>query len=364
MGDLDPRMQGARERIRLDWSDARSAAVAEALERRRHRRKVLRTTAGAMTAVALALGGLLATRSRFASLAQPSQRLADGTSIWTLDPSSQVVTRSTAPGRTVVEVVRGGARFVVTHNPRRTFRVEAGDVAIEDLGTTFTVERLGSATRVSVTEGRVRVLVGEARAELGAGESEIFARPPAPLAAPPAPVPVPVEEEPAPRAAIPHPSAPALAKVGRRVADRWKTLAEAGQFEQAFSEAPADSLTDAGDLLLFADVARMSRHPQPAADVLSRLLETRAADPRAPLAAFTLGRTLLEELGRPQEAAEAFARAEAAGGPLAADALAREVQAWAQAGDDERARASAQRYVARYPDGSRLRSVRRYGGLE
>jgi transmembrane sensor len=123
---------------------------------------------------------------------------------------------------------------------------------------------------------------------------------------------------------------------------------------------------DVGDLLLAADVARMSHHPAQAVDPLRRAVGSHRSDPRAPLAAFTLGRVLLDELGRPREAADAFAdaRALAPGGPLAEDALAREVEAASRAGDASRANARAQLYVTTYPSGARIRSVRRYGGLE
>ncbi|MEO7092617.1 MAG: hypothetical protein ABI175_05150, partial [Polyangiales bacterium] len=91
-----------------------------------------------------------------------------------------------------------------------------------------------------------------------------------------------------------------------------------------------------------------------------------SGDPRAPLAAFTLGRVLLEELGQPGQAAEAFAKARALGGagPLAEDALAREVEAWWRAGATDKAHERAEEYVKVYPKGLRIRSVRKYGGLE
>jgi len=50
-------------------------------------------------------------------------------------------------------------------------------------------------------------------------------------------------------------------------------------------------------------------------------------------AAFTLGRVLLDELGRPSEAVDAFPLARSSGGPLAEDALAREVEALSRAGE-------------------------------
>jgi hypothetical protein len=40
------------------------------------------------------------------------------------------------------------------------------------------------------------------------------------------------------------------------------------------------------------------------------------------------------------------------------------VEAWSRAGEMGRARARAEDYLRRFPDGSRVRSVHRYGGLE
>ena len=92
------------------------------------------------------------------------------------------------------------------------------------------------------------------------------------------------------------------------------------------------------DLLLAGDVARLSGHAAAAVAPLSRAVTLHPGDPRAPLAAFTLGRVHLEDLGAPRDAAIAFARARelAPDGPLAEDALAREVEAWSRAGEAER----------------------------
>ena len=77
-----------------------------------------------------------------------------------------------------------------------------------------------------------------------------------------------------------------------------------------------------------------------------------------------LGRVLLEDLGRPAEAAAAFLKAQGTSSPLDEDALAREVEAWARAGDRERARARAELYFTRYPLGTRARAVRSASGIE
>jgi transmembrane sensor len=146
--------------------------------------------------------------------------------------------------------------------------------------------------------------------------------------------------------------------------------AERGDFDSAYqqlSQGGNAQVEDVpNDLLLAADVNRLSGHPAGAVPLLRRVVKDHEKDPRAPLAAFTLGRVLLDELGQPQAAAEAFARSRSldAAGPLAADALAREVEAWSRAGDLSRARSTAEEYVRKYPKGGRLSSVRRFGGLD
>jgi transmembrane sensor len=89
-------------------------------------------------------------------------------------------------------------------------------------------------------------------------------------------------------------------------------------------------------------------------------------DPHAPVAAFTIGRLLLESLGQPRQAAASFERARvlANGAPLAEDALAREVEAWASAGEPALAHRRAELYRQLYPNGARRGAVMRVGGLD
>jgi TolA-binding protein len=123
--------------------------------------------------------------------------------------------------------------------------------------------------------------------------------------------------------------------------------------------------SDAEELMEAADAARLSNQPRAAADYLRRVLRDHTASPVAPLAGFTLGRVLLESLGQPSEAAEAFAlaRSIAPQGSLAQDALAREVEALSKAGHSREAYSRAQLYAHSYPSGRRLRAVRLLGGL-
>ena len=105
--------------------------------------------------------------------------------------------------------------------------------------------------------------------------------------------------------------------------------------------------------MLAADTARRSGHVSRAPRYLRAIIDEHPEHAMAPVAAFTLGRIYLESLGRPRDAAMAFARARAleTKGPLAADALAREVKAWTRAKNSAKARDAARLYLRRYPSG-------------
>jgi transmembrane sensor len=246
-------------------------------------------------------------------------------------------------------VLRAGkARFVVPHDPARRFRVRAGAVVIEDLGTVFTVAIAGDGTvSVEVEEGRVRVHHAGTELDVSAGERRELA-------------PEVVGEGTGARGADAPPATPPGVP-------QWRALAESGRYDDAYqalrSAGPGTPRDDATELLVAADAARLGGHPAEAVPYLQRVVRSHARDPRAPLAAFTLGRVLLDDLGRPAEAADAFERARVAGGVLAEDALAREVEACSRAGDAPRARSLAQEYVRSYPQGRRSRAVAKWGGL-
>ena len=113
--------------------------------------------------------------------------------------------------------------------------------------------------------------------------------------------------------------------------------------------------------MLAADAARLSGHPEQAVGYLRRVSTEHSSDSRAPLAAFTLGRLLLSQLGRPGEAAEAFALARRLrpAGSLSEDALAREAEARQRAGSGSRARALASEYLTSYPRGKHHSTMQR-----
>jgi TolA-binding protein len=222
---------------------------------------------------------------------------------------------------------------------------------------------------------------------LYAGETGTF--PPAvpspvvePAVAPPAAAGEVAEPEPAaPAEQLPRPPAreramqpgtaarPSAGRVGAPVASAGTAVpaaAPASTGQVPVATGAASAAADVVDSLLSAaDGARRARRPGDAAAALRRVIDQHPGDQRAPLAAFTLGRLLLEDLHEPGQAAQAYARARALAprGPLAEHALAREVESWAAAGNTTRAQAAARAYLGEYPDGSRARSVKELSGL-
>jgi transmembrane sensor len=352
MDDLSREMQSALGHVKAEWDVDVGAGE---FGRRRRRRARLRVAAGVTAMVLVAAGGLLWLRR--APVAPPAiatrdpvLHFEDGS---TATPTSADSLLSKLDGASF-ELVRGGARMVAKPAPELVIRMHRGPMLIlSSRGAVFATDRIDDRLRVAVEDGEVRVGWGADSRVLGAGESGMFPPDPPPPVAPLAGD----DERPAPRHPKPKPPEPS-----------WRNLAREGDYDQAYeamhrSAPPRD---EPEELLLAADVARLSHHPAEALDPLGKIVRDHHDDARAPLAAFTLGRVLLDDLGRPREAADAFARAEslAPAGALFEDAVAREVEAWSRAGDTNRARARAEDYLKRFPDGRRQRAVRRFGGID
>jgi len=410
MADLSQQVQSAGSHVTAHWTPQRAQDVLMQLQAQKGKRRQQRKVGVVLLLLAVIGGGLLGLRRPvpMSPLAQPAGKdegkvvqLSDGSLASTLDSSSRLTLLSTQPDQVRI-LLRGAASFQVAKNPKRLYRVETERVAVEVLGTRFVVkELLDRRVHVAVAEGRVRVLWDKQQRELGPGSSSEF---PIPLehpqpdsgTAPPLPasdsaVPVEAAREasvaaaestsrpgfvPLRAARVSAVGSPKLGLVPAAPApESWKSLAEQGKFELAYHQAFKRNSTDGflrdgdldpADLLLLADVARFSAHPSDAVAPLQQLLRQHPKDPRSPLASFTLGRILLDDLGQPREAAQSFRHAEELDpeGPLSQDALGREVEAWSRAGEQSAARSRAEEYVRRYPSGRRLRSVRRYGDLD
>jgi len=304
-------------RVQPEWSSERAGRARRGIARKAARRRAAIVMGSlAMTAAVAILG------ARFTSHAAPAMAAA-ASKVEPAKVTTVVEERTTtatplsaeakleAQGDRAYVLRAGSARFVVAHDAQHPFTVHAGDVVVEDVGTIFTVSYV-SAERleVSVTEGSVRVDHDGAQSSLSAGER--------------------IEVD-----AHAHPVV--------------KTVA-----------AKPVARDDVAPLLQSADDARATGHPELAVAPLRKIIAEHASDSRAGLAAFTLGRVLLDELNRPKEAADAFATARAHGGPMAADALGREVVARSRAGEPSRASELAGEYLRLYPRGDRAREVERF----
>ena len=71
----------------------------------------------------------------------------------------------------MIELVQGEALFNVQHDTQRPFRVLAGGVAVQAVGTQFNVHRGAQATTVAVLEGIVQVSPVDAAAAGGANQT-------------------------------------------------------------------------------------------------------------------------------------------------------------------------------------------------
>ena len=278
----------------------------------------------------------------------------------------------------VLALRRGFSQFDIRPGGSRRWHIESGGVTVEVVGTRFSVERTDRSVQVAVQRGRVLVRgqgVADQVQSLEAGKSllvqlatpdnrelpvlESPVRPPQPsITAAPARVrtmAVPT------RTVAPSPTLDWHGAVTRQDWNQaWKSLGNEGVAREA---AHTD---DVADLLALADIARLSGHPQQALAPLRQIVGSHSNDPRSAMAAFTLGRVLMDALGQPVQASFAFERALTLRLPasLAEDALARLVESHAKAGATSQARAAANAYRASYPSGRRLANVNHWSPQE
>lgn len=346
MRDPDSRISRLRGLIRISWSEARTVEIRRRVGQTRRRRQLMRLGATAVITIGFLIWALRPastphsvelhrTTPTTPHVEPPTNdrtlRLHDQSIARALDAATQLHVREDTQSRTVVEVVQGAAQFDVVRRPERLFRVDAGRVIVEVLGTLFTVERGLEQVTVSVQRGRVRVSWDGHFRELAAGERDSFP---------------PVER--------------------RAISETPPLRHSSTDIKRAPRMSTRMPIRSASELLQAAAIARHSGSPQAAIAPLQELLRHHQTDARAPMAAFILGKLQLESTHQPQAAARSFALCQSLDldGPLAEDALSREVKAWDLAGDRARAQSRAEIYLRRYPQGIGLAAVRRHGHLQ
>jgi transmembrane sensor len=368
------KVEEAFRHIQVQWNGARTENNLGLARQRIRRRGRTRVAASALllgAAIALGVSYRLLpggrengkTPSVVQDLVGRGLRFSDGSSARMLDDRSQVEVVAVTARAIDLRLTSGRGEFDVVPDPSRTFAVHVDGIAVRVLGTRFRVEREDRGAYVSVYRGKVEVRWPGGARVLAQGQTGHFPEDVAETSS---------ETEGSSRGepAAPVPSATEISRSAAPASRaRFHALAMRGRYAEAYRVlVGAPGVVDSGaeDLMLAADAARLSGHPAEATPYLQQIVRKYRSDERAPLAAFTLGRILLYQLGRPAEAADAFAlvRKLLSEGPLSADALAREAEAADRAGQRERARGLAEDYAAKYPTGRRLESVRRYGQFE
>jgi transmembrane sensor len=394
MNDPGLRIAKMRSLIQVRWTDARTSRVKRKVIQCQRRQYVFRGCCATAIVLLALLAGVHFRQSlmpRPTAARAPTSLQGEARSLWLHDHSwaSPLNTAGVlrvledGPQRTVLEVVQGAAAFDVVHRPERLFRVEAGRVSVEVLGTAFTVEREAGQVTVTVQRGRVRVRWDGYKRELDAGHHESFPPAEEPAEREPETTELGVDQASVPSLTEPDLSpgeAPFIEHAPARPLCPWPGNAI---IEQQIPAHPCSvpskqrslvglkasgipvQLRQAALLFESADAARRERHPAAAQAPLQALLRDYRMDPLAPMAAFILGKLQIEDLGQPEAAARSFALSQTLDpdGPLAEDALAREVQAWDTAGQRDHARERAEVYLRRYPRGIRPEAVRRHGHL-
>lgn len=306
-------------------------------------------------------------------------RFSEGTLV-TLAPGARLrVTETSSHGATLL-IERGSLHAAITHRDADTrWSVQAGPFEVRVTGTSFDA-RWDPATEtfeLTMLEGSVvvsgprlpsgrsvvageQLIVSTNRMELRAGA---VPPPPSalPSAAPPASCASPASSSPAPAPttsaiASDVPAIATVAPTSSADADAsWKALARAGKYRDAMNAAEAAGFStevaraSSSELLALADAARFAGRPARAKEALLAMRKRFGARGSS---AFLLGKISADQLGAPGEAVTWFETylQEESGGPLAEQALGRVLEIRKK--DPGAARVTAERYLARYPNGA------------
>jgi TolA-binding protein len=247
-----------------------------------------------------------------------------------------------------------GTRFDLrwdSASQRFSIKVREGSVGVA--GSIVGAERAvraGETLVASVAEGRFDLINGNERLDVpsdAAGlipstDDATFADPGAPSGNVPA---------------SPEPTGPETRS--KDAGGGWRELAKQGDLRQAFAIADAlgfqgvcESATPA-ELLVLGDAARVSGRADRASEALFTLRRRYPNDPRRAAAAFALGKVAFDQRRAYAQAAEWFSTCvrEQPTGPLAREALGRQIEALRNGGDGTAAKRAARQYLSRYPDG-------------
>ncbi|WP_394835177.1 FecR domain-containing protein [Pendulispora rubella] len=278
--------------------------------------------------------------------------LSDGSRV-TLAPNTHLEVLENSGDAFVTALRRGRSSFDVKPGGSRRWVIECGLATVEVVGTAFSIQRDGDKVDVVVERGIVSVrgeLVPGRERRLTAGERIRVAAT--------------AEEEAVDAGAAEDGGGFEMKMTVRRFEPEPEPAHvdehehEHGQVNEHEQVAPV--VDEVGGMLREADRAQKAGDKKRAAEVLHKVVREAHGDPRAAFAAFSLARLTMED--DPRAAAAALAAMLDAGVPrgLEEDVRARCVEAYARAGDPEKARAAAAEYERRFPEGTRGEEVRRW----
>jgi ferric-dicitrate binding protein FerR (iron transport regulator)/TolA-binding protein len=283
----------------------------------------------------------------------------------------------------VVELRRDGARVTlesgrakvhVVHRQNARWSFSAGPYDVRVIGTRFVLDWNPDAQTFALTlsEGRVEVSGGSLPTAVVVVEGQALQvdhRAGSMRLAKDSPVPVPLAEEPNSGAAVAEPIGSANPDADSRPSDRrrppreerstWLELATAGKYGEALAAAEDEGFgkicerAALSELVTLAQAARFAKNTARSGQALQAARTRFAADPKAEVATFLLGRLALE--GRDYVAAERHFRdylTKNPRGPLAADVHGRLLETLEDGGHHESARNEATRYLEQFPHGS------------
>lgn len=268
--------------------------------------------------------------TRAASLEVPL-RFVDGTRV-VVKPQAVADLRAVTPHGATIALERGTIDVDVVHTDTSRWDVIAGQFDIRVTGTRFdaTWDPQTKQLTVAMMQGTVRVSGPCVDEPLSAPTTKVFTCGDVPTIAATA-------LPPAPASASGKPAAPAKGAA---------TTTSAAQASSAAGEPTAR------DLLGLADTARLSGDTAGARKTYTRVREQFPRTDEAAKAAFLLGR-MSEASGAADDAVRSYASAmsESPNGAFAQDALGRTMELEQRRGRSERARALANEYSTKYPNG-------------
>lgn len=403
MPDLQKEMAELREHLRpVAWTDKRNDEVLRRIEGRR-RRFTISTVALGSAVLAMAASIVIIWFAQGRTTQQLSVRdtqpevyvssksalkgieLGDGSRA--VGPGSgALILVSETDSQVSFTLESGKAWFDVKPSDERRVEVVVDDVRVNVSGTEFVVEVVGDFVHVWVHRGEAEVHSPEGVDSLGEGEERRF---PSKNSAEESPkrVRILTDTKRSTREKIPssersrtdksrlnkgkshdsdvldtHPPSKVEPKMSSDTVEETLGKPEiddsaSDKRVQSRTQSPVSTVASLWDR---ADKARRQGKDKEAAKALATLVNEHANDPRAALAAFTLGRVLVNSNRQHSTAARAFAKARklSPGGPLAEDALFREIEAWYAAKDMRRVKSRSSKYVRLFPTGRYRRQIK------